>query len=69
MNSQQSLYDQLRELIQIANKNGLYDAADYIRHMVEQIEEKERGKREFCGTSVYPRTENSDKIEVKDETK
>jgi len=29
--SQASLKDQLRELVQLANANGLYDAADYIR--------------------------------------
>lgn len=29
--SQASLSDQLRELVQLANANGLYDAADYIR--------------------------------------
>ena len=29
--SQASLSEQLRELVQLANANGLYDAADYIR--------------------------------------
>jgi hypothetical protein len=38
--SQAPLNDQLRKLIQLANQNGLYDAADYIRYNV--LGEKER---------------------------
>jgi hypothetical protein len=30
MNDQRSLTDQMRDLIPIANRKGLYDAADYI---------------------------------------
>lgn len=35
MNSQNSLTDQLKELVTLANKNGLYDAADYINNKLE----------------------------------
>lgn len=34
--SQQSLTDQLRELIELANKNGLYDAGDWISDYLER---------------------------------
>jgi hypothetical protein len=37
---QDSLYDQLKDLIPLANKEGCYDAADYIRGIVEGIERK-----------------------------
>lgn len=36
--SQASLYDQLKELRVIANKEGLYDAADFLRNHIEAIE-------------------------------
>lgn len=32
---QDSLHDQLRDLIPIANQNGMYDAADYLQHVIE----------------------------------
>lgn len=32
--SQQSLNDQLRVLIDVANRLGLYDAADYLKRVV-----------------------------------
>lgn len=32
--SQQSLNDQLRALVDVANKLGLYDAADYLKEKV-----------------------------------
>jgi len=32
--SQQSLNDQLRVLVDVANKLGLYDAADYLKEKV-----------------------------------
>jgi hypothetical protein len=40
--SQESLTKQLRKLIDLANKNGLYDAADYISRMIEMREGKRR---------------------------
>jgi gamma-glutamyl:cysteine ligase YbdK (ATP-grasp superfamily) len=36
--AQDSLYEQLKRLIPLANKAGLYDAADHIQREVEQIE-------------------------------
>ena len=38
--SQDSLYEQLKRLIPIANKAGLYDAADAIQRDVEAIERR-----------------------------
>lgn len=38
--SQASLTDQLKRLIPIANRQGLYDAADYLTEVVEQVENK-----------------------------
>ena len=35
MNRQDSLHDQLRDLIQLANKHGMYDAADFIKNIIE----------------------------------
>lgn len=37
MNDQRSLLDQLRELIELANKNGLYDAADFLAQYVADV--------------------------------
>lgn len=34
--SQESLVDQLRDLISLANRFGLYDAADYLRRDLDQ---------------------------------
>jgi hypothetical protein len=39
--SQESLLDQLKELIPIANKEGLYDAADYLSELVRVQKDKE----------------------------
>ena len=36
MNDQRSAYDQLRDLIQLANANGLYDAADVVQQLVDR---------------------------------
>ena len=36
MNSQAPLNEQLRQLIQLANQNGLYDAADYIQGVLDR---------------------------------
>ncbi len=36
MNSQRSLTDQLHELVQLANKHGLYDAADHVSRSLER---------------------------------
>ena len=35
MNDQRSTYDQLLDLITLANKHGLYDAADWIRGQMD----------------------------------
>jgi len=40
MQSQESLYAQLLRLYDLANKNGLYDAADFVRAWIKQIEAK-----------------------------
>lgn len=37
MNSQVSLTDQLARLVHIADQHGLYDAADFLRNHVEQV--------------------------------
>ena len=37
---QDSLYDQLKDLIPLANQEGCYDAADFLRRTVEDIEFK-----------------------------
>jgi hypothetical protein len=34
--SQASLTDQLQELVQLANQNGLYDAADYLNNILDK---------------------------------
>jgi hypothetical protein len=33
---QDSLHEQLRDLIDIANKNGMYDAADYLMKVTQE---------------------------------
>lgn len=38
--SQESMTDQLWELVNLANKNGLYDAADYVRAQLSSSPEK-----------------------------
>lgn len=40
MNAQYSLLDQLKELVKLANKAGLYDAADYLSVVINRIERK-----------------------------
>ena len=35
--AQESLFDQLKKLIILANQSGLYDAADYLVKVTEQI--------------------------------
>jgi len=45
--SQQSLKEQLRELCQLGNKSGLYDAVDFINgfiHKQELIDKKQHGR-------------------------
>jgi hypothetical protein len=42
MPSQVSLIEQLQKLIGIANKNGLYDAADFLRNKVESQQKREK---------------------------
>ena len=39
---QRSLTDQLKALIPVANRQGLYDAADFLRGIVERTEAAER---------------------------
>lgn len=36
MNDQRSTYDQLRDLVQLANRHGLYDAADFVERAIER---------------------------------
>ena len=38
--SQGSTLDQLKELHQLANQNGLYDAADLVRRLIENTEKR-----------------------------
>lgn len=40
MPRQDSLIDQLRDLIAIANREGMYDAADYLAEVVGRAEER-----------------------------
>lgn len=37
VNDQRSLKDQLKTLYQLANKNGLYDAADWLRDKIPEL--------------------------------
>lgn len=41
MNSQKSTIEQLNKLIPLANKAGLYDAADYLTEVVHNQRQKE----------------------------
>jgi hypothetical protein len=52
MNSQVSLTDQLKKLIPIANKNGLYDAADFLKSYVETIDKKVEARLTERETSI-----------------
>lgn len=45
--SQASLTDQLQALIAVANKEGLYDAADFLKAHVEKVEEKSQTVRAY----------------------
>lgn len=38
MNDQRSLADQLKDLIVLANKEGMYDAADYLKNISSQLD-------------------------------
>ena len=38
--SQESFYDQIKALIPIANREGLYDAADYLQEKVNEIDRR-----------------------------
>jgi hypothetical protein len=38
-NRQDSLYDQLKTVYDLANKAGCYEAADYIKMEIEKIDE------------------------------
>ena len=38
--SQESLLDQLWESVVLCNRNGLYDAADYIKNKAQAIEDR-----------------------------
>jgi hypothetical protein len=40
MNAQCSLRDQLRELVTLANREGLYDAADWVQRTLEEPKEE-----------------------------
>lgn len=50
MNDQRPLTDQLKDLVTLANKNGLYDAADYIvRNALSVPRDTDRAAtREYC---------------------
>lgn len=39
MQSQKSLYDQINDLVYLANKSGLYDAADWVLRSKEYQEQ------------------------------
>ena len=49
---QDSLYDQLKDLMFVADSIGCYDASDYLRGVVEKIEDKQKTPSE----PVEPRT-------------
>ena len=53
MPDQRSLYDQLKDLYVLANRNGLYDAADYVRTVVERMDraqaQRDSGECSGCG--------------------
>jgi len=45
---QDSLYDQLKDLIGVANSIGCYDAADFLQTQVQKIENKNKPKLALC---------------------
>lgn len=46
MQSQESLFDQIKRLIPLADKAGLYDASDWLRTHVDTLEAKQQvGRR------------------------
>jgi hypothetical protein len=47
MPDQRSLTDQLKALIPVANQQGLYDAADYLRGVVERAEADDAAEAAF----------------------
>ena len=46
MNDQRSTYDQLRDLVQLANEHGLHDAADAVQRLVDRYHAKEMTAQE-----------------------
>jgi hypothetical protein len=45
--SQQSLKDQLQDLCRIGNREGLYDAVDFIKGFIQK-QERIKGKKNAC---------------------
>jgi len=45
---QDSLYDQLKTLIRVANEMGCYDASDFLKETVDKIENKGKVQIAFC---------------------
>ena len=49
MNRQDSLYDQLKTLIGVANEMGCYDASDFLQEQVDKIDKKSEPEHiAFC---------------------
>ena len=54
MNDQRSLSDQLTELYALANRNGLYDAADFVRDCIGKASRiKSAGKQAIVTLSGF----------------
>lgn len=51
MNDQRSLTDQLETLYGLANKNGLYDAADWLRAKLDSAKTNLQGLHPNTGTN------------------
>jgi hypothetical protein len=45
---QDSLHDQLKDLVRVAENIGCYDAADFLKTHVEKVEEKEPRRIDRC---------------------
>jgi hypothetical protein len=66
MNDQRSLYDQLKTLVPIANKHGLYDAADWLKLVCQKLNRGDKGKQSKVVFGGKNQAEQMVLFEVKD---
>lgn len=64
MNDQRSVTDQLASLIQLAHKNGLYDAADWVRTRMEADKARLEKLKEAHALSTRKTLTSADSLQL-----